>query len=132
MDKPVAMVPVRYEDQDLPVKSRRRVRIGVRKGESLTVVTDLPGEVEGPIPAGQRIGMATVRLNGEPFARVPLFAGRAVGKPSLIDRLMGNPLWIAGLLVLVLFAILAVLLLVRWRRERNARKRLQKVLRTRQ
>jgi len=132
VDKPVAMVPVRYEDQDLPVKSRRRVRIGVRKGESLTVVTDLPGEVEGPIPAGQRIGMATVRLNGEPFARVPLFAGRAVGKPSLIDRLMGNPLWIAGLLVLVLFAILAVLLLVRWRRERNARKRLQKVLRTRQ
>lgn len=131
VEKPVALLPVRYEDEDLPVRAKRRVRIGVREGESLTVETDLPGEVEGPIDAGQKLGTATVRLNGEPLATVPLFAGHAVEKPSLFQKLLGNPLWIAVLLVLVVFAILAVLLLVRRRRERNARKRLQRVLRKR-
>jgi D-alanyl-D-alanine carboxypeptidase (penicillin-binding protein 5/6) len=131
VDKPVAMVPVRYEDEDLPVRSKRRVRVGLRKGEQLAVTTDLPGEVEGPILAGSKIGTATVLLNGQPYAKVPLFAGRTVEKPGLIDRLLGNALWIAVLLVLLLFAILGVLLLARRRRERNARKRLQRVLRTR-
>jgi D-alanyl-D-alanine carboxypeptidase (penicillin-binding protein 5/6) len=129
--RPVALVPVRYEDQDLAVGSKRRVRIGVREGETLTVVTDLPGEVEGPILAGQRMGTATVRLNGEPYASVPLFASRTIEEPSLLDRAFGNPLWIIALLALVGFAIIAIVLLVRRRRERNARKRLQRVLRTR-
>ncbi len=131
VDRPVALLPVRYEDQDLAVNSKRRVRIGVREGETLNVVTDLPGEVEGPILAGQKMGTATVRLNGEPYATVPLFASRTIEEPSLLDRVLGNPLWIVGLLVLAGFAILSVVLLARRRRERNARKRLQRVLRTR-
>jgi D-alanyl-D-alanine carboxypeptidase (penicillin-binding protein 5/6) len=131
VDQPVAMVPVRYEDQDLPVRSKVRVRIGVRRGEDLKVTTDLPGEVEGPIKAGALVGSATVLLNGEPFRKVSLYAGRSVSEPGLIDRLLGNPLLIAALLALALFAILAVLLLVRRRHEANARKRLQRVLRTR-
>ena len=81
--------------------------------------------------AGRQMGTATVRMNGKPFATVPLFAARTVEKPGLIDKLLGNPLWIAGLLLLLFFAIIAVLLLVRRRREKNARKRLQRVLRTR-
>nr|HNH86873.1 hypothetical protein [Solirubrobacterales bacterium] len=97
------------------------MRIRLPRGRSL----------EGPILAGRKMGLATVRLNGQPFATVPLFAGRTVEKPGLIDKLLGNPLWIAGLLLLALFAIIASLLLVRRRRERKARKRLQRVLRTR-
>ena len=128
---PVELLAVRYEDQDLPVNAKRRVRIGVREGENLSVVTDLPDEVEGPILAGTKLGTATVRLNGQPFAKVPLFAGRSVEEPSVFDRLLGNPLWIAGLLAVLLFAILSVVLLVRKRRERYARKKLQRVLRTR-
>jgi len=131
VDKPVAMVPVKYEDEDLPVRSKVRVRIGVRKGETLTVDTDLPGEVEGPVLAGAKIGTATVLLDGEPFRRVSLYAGRTVEAPGLVDKLLGNPLLIVALLLLALFAILGVLLLLRKRRERDARKRLQSVLRTR-
>ncbi len=131
VDSPVELLPVRYEDEDLPVEAKRRVRIGVREGESLNVATDLPDEVEGPIGAGEKLGTATVRLNGKPIARVPLFAGRSVEKPTLADRLLGNPLWIAALLILVLFAILVVLLLVRTHREKNTRKRVQRVFRTR-
>ena len=131
VERPVATIPVRYEEEDLPVNSKRRVRIGIRDGEQLTVSTDLPTEVEGPITTGEKLGTATVRLNGEPFATVPLFAGASVEKPGLIDKLLGNPLWIAALLVLALFAILVLFTLVRRRRERNARMKLQRVFRTR-
>jgi len=131
VDRPVAMVPVRYEDEDLPVRSKVRVRIGVRKGEKLEVVTDLPDEVEGPIQAGAKLGTATVLLDGASFRKVPLYAGRSVAKPSLIDRLLGSPLLIVGLLLLALSAILALWVLARRRQEANARKRLQRVLRSR-
>ena len=129
--KPVATIPVRYEDEDLPVHAKRRVRIGIREGERLTIVTDTPDEVEGPIVTGEKLGTATVRLNGEPFATVPLFAGASFEKPSVIDKLLHEPLLIAGLLALALFAIIVLLLLVRRRRERNARKKLERVIRTR-
>lgn len=131
VDQPVEMLPVRFEDEDLPVNARRRVRIGIRPGERLSLATNLPTEVEGPILVGERLGTATVRLNGEPFATVPLFAGDSVDEPSPLDRLLGSPLWIAGLLAVAFCAILGVLLLVRKRRERKARKSLQRVLRTR-
>lgn len=131
IERPITALPVRYDDQDLPVRSKRRVRVGIRKSDRLAVTTDLPDEVEGPILAGTKLGTATVSLNGEPFATVPLYAGRSIAEPSLLDKLLGNPLWIAGLLALALFAILALWFLVRTRRERRARKRLQRVLRTR-
>ena len=130
VDKPVAMVPVRYEDQDLPVFSKRRVRIGVRKGDRLTVVTDLPDEVEGPIRRpedGHGDGPAE-RANPSPRSRFsphgPLKAepDRQVAREPFLDRRAA---------LLLFFAIIASLLLVRRRREKNARKRLQRVLRTR-
>jgi len=127
--RPVATIPVRYEDQGLPVLSRRRVRIGIREGERLSVATDLPTEVEGPLLAGKELGFATVSLDGKPFARVPLFAGRTIEEPTVVDRLLGNPLWIGALLGLAFFAILGLLLLVRRRREDSTRKRLKRVLR---
>lgn len=129
---PVATIEVRYEDDDLPVRSKRRVRLGVRDGERLAVSTDLPEEVEGPVAAGERMGAATVLLNGEPYATVPLFAGRAIDAPTLADRMLESPLVLIGLLVLLLFAIIVVLRTVRRRRERNARRRIQRVLRQRQ
>lgn len=129
--KPLARVPVRYEEKDLPAISKRRVRIGVREGEELSVSTDLPGELEGPLRAGERIGSATVRVDGDPLARVPLFAGRGIEAPTALDRILGNPRWIAALLGLALCAILVVLLLSRRRRGKAAKKRLQRVLRSR-
>lgn len=130
VDSPVAEIDVRYEDQDLPVVAKRRVRIGVREDESLTVMKDLPSEVEGPILTGEKIGTATVKIDGKPLATVPLFAGRSFDEPGLLDRLLGNPLLIAALLALVLFAIIFLVLLARRRREADARKRLRRVLRT--
>lgn len=128
VNRPVATLPVRYEDESLPVRAKQRVRVGTREGERLVVRTDLPEEVEGPILSGEQLGFATVMLNGERFARVPLFAGRSVDEPTIIQRLLGGPLVPIGLLVALLFAILALFLFLRRRKQRNARKRLKRVL----
>lgn len=122
--RPVAGVPVRFEDQDLPVASPLPVRIGVRTGEALTVTSDLPDEVEGPIARGERIGSATVRVDGEVIRTVPLLASRSVAEPGLLDRVFGlltsNPIYIA----LALSVIIALALLYRRRQEREMRTRL--------
>jgi len=122
--RPVAGVPVRFEDQDLPVASPLPVRIGVRTGEALTVTSDLPDEVEGPIARGERIGSATVRVDGEVIRTVPLLASRSVAEPGLLDRAFGlltsNPIYIA----LALSVIIALALLYRRRQEREMRTRL--------
>ena len=55
VDSPVTKVPVKYEDSDLPLVSKRRVRLGVRQEETLDVTYDVPGEVEGP--GGEREGV---------------------------------------------------------------------------
>jgi len=129
--RPVERIPVRFEDQDLAVSSPRPVRIGVREGEDLAVSIDLPKEVEGPIQRGQRLGTATVRLDGEQIGRVPLLADRAVAEPGLFERgfgaLTSNPLYI----FVALFAILALLLLIRRRKESEMRTRLARAGRRR-
>jgi len=122
--RPLAGVPVRFEDEDLPVASPLPVRIGVRTGEALAVTFDLPDEVEGPIARGERIGSATVRVDGEVLRTVPLLASRSVTEPGLLDRVFGlltsNPIYIA----LALSVIIALALLYRRRQEREMRTRL--------
>jgi D-alanyl-D-alanine carboxypeptidase (penicillin-binding protein 5/6) len=129
--RPVTRVPVRYEDQDLPLVSPRAVRVGVREGEDLTVSLDVPAEVEGPIERGQLIGRATVVLEGETLATVPLRAGRPVAEPGLlvrgIEAFTSNLVYIAG----GVLVLLAVALLFRRRQEREMRRRMSRVGRRR-
>ena len=93
----------------------------IMRGGGLGILGNIVVGIIGGIIGGWLFGLLGISAGG---GLVGSIITAAVGAVVL--------LWIAGLLVLVLFAILAVLLLVRWRRERNARKRLQKVLRTRQ
>lgn len=129
--RPVERIPVRFEDRDLPVSSPRPVRIGVRDGEQLVVTTDLPDEVEGPIARGERLGTATVKLDGDRIGRIPLLADRAIAEPGFGKRALGvitsGPLYI----VAAVFAILVLLLLVRRRRESEMRTRLARAGRRR-
>jgi serine-type D-Ala-D-Ala carboxypeptidase (penicillin-binding protein 5/6) len=108
---------VRYTDDELPLRAARTVAIGLRRGQRLTVKVRAPGEVEGPIRRGARVGQAIVLVDGRRAAAVSLRAGNAVAKASALDRarsfVVDNALW----LVLALFAILlAVVLLGRSRR----------------
>jgi D-alanyl-D-alanine carboxypeptidase (penicillin-binding protein 5/6) len=97
---------VRYTGDELPLRAARAVAVGLRRGQRLSVRVTAPGEVEGPIRRGDRLGRAVVFVDGLRAASVPLRAGSAVPKASAFDRvrsfLVDNALWI----VLALSAIL--------------------------
>jgi len=129
--RPVEKIPVRFEDRDLPVSSPRPVRIGVRDGEELALAIDLPDEVEGPIERGERLGSATVRLDGDVVGRVPLLADRSVAEAGVAERALAAATSNAVYIFAAVFAILVVVLLFRRRKESEMRTRLARAGRRR-
>ena len=107
---------IRYSGGTLPLRAARTVAVGVRRGERLSVRVRAPGEVEGPIRRGARLGSAIVLVDGRRAAEVPLRAGRTVEKASAFDRALSfvrdSLVWI----VLALSAILIGAALLRRRR----------------
>jgi D-alanyl-D-alanine carboxypeptidase (penicillin-binding protein 5/6) len=105
---------IRYTDDELPLRAARTVAVGLRRGQRLTVAVRAPGQVEGPLRRGARLGRAVVLVDGLPAASVPLLAGRAVPKANALERahsfLADNLLWIALALSAILIAA------VIWRR----------------
>jgi serine-type D-Ala-D-Ala carboxypeptidase (penicillin-binding protein 5/6) len=104
---------IRYTGGELPLRAARTVAIGLRRGQRLTVKVRAPGEVEGPIRRGARLGQAIALIDGRRAAAVPLRAGSAVAKASTLDRarsfVVDNALWF----VLALFGILLAVALPR-------------------
>ena len=102
----LARPEIRFEDERLPLRPQRNLRIGVRADQHLEVKITAPEEVEGPIRRGQRLGRAKVSLDGRPIATVALLAGRPVAEASILDRLMQSPWRYSALVVVVLFVFL--------------------------
>lgn len=103
----LAEAEVRYEDAPLALEAKGRVEVRARADQKLRTRLDAPSEVEGPIERGERLGSATVTLDGEVVGRAPLVAAAAVAEPSWVDR-------IGGLLVVlaIAFAAIGILLAV--------------------
>ena len=104
---------IRYTGDELALRAARTVAIGLRRDQRLTVKVRAPGELEGPIRRGARLGQAIVFVDGLRAAAVPLLAGSAVAKASTLDRVrsvvVDNALWFA----LALFGILLAVVLMR-------------------
>ena len=113
---------VRYSGEELPLRAARTVAVGVRRGQRLRVVVQAPGEVEGPLRRGARLGRATVLVDGLTVASVPLRAARAVSEASAWERarsaVEGNLEWLA----LLVSAILGGAVLLRRRLRRGSRR----------
>jgi D-alanyl-D-alanine carboxypeptidase (penicillin-binding protein 5/6) len=77
---------IRYSGGELPLRSARRIAVGLRRGQRLNVEARAPAEVEGPIRRGAVLGHATVLVDGRPAAVVALRAGRAIPAASAFDR----------------------------------------------
>jgi len=77
---------IRYSGGELPLRAARTVAVGTRPDQRLSVEIQAPSEVEGPIEAGEKLGRASVYVEGRRAASVPLRAGHAVGSASLLER----------------------------------------------
>ena len=82
----LASPSIRYAGGELPLVAARGAAVGVRRGQRLQVVARAPREVEGPLPAGKRIGTAVVYVDGRRDLVVPLRTSRAIPEASAVDK----------------------------------------------
>ena len=88
----------------------------LRKGEKArTRVLDAPEELDGPLPAGARVGTVEVRSGGKVVERVPLVTAVAVPEATLADRI-GSTLSEPGSILLIALLLGCTVLLVLLRR----------------
>jgi serine-type D-Ala-D-Ala carboxypeptidase (penicillin-binding protein 5/6) len=87
-DEALAIAGVRHldDDQATLVAARGLTRV-VRRGREPRVSVQAPEELEGPLPAGARVGTVVVRERGGPEVRVPLVTRHPVRGASLLDRM---------------------------------------------
>jgi D-alanyl-D-alanine carboxypeptidase (penicillin-binding protein 5/6) len=112
---------IRYSGGTLPLRAEKALAVGLRRGQRLEVEVHAPGEVEGPLRRGARIGTAAVFVGGREAGSVALRAGRAVPRASAFDRARGflaDNLLPIGLGLFVILMVAAILLLRRGRRNR--------------
>ena len=118
-----ATAALRSRDERVGLVATRTIRRTARRDERVTTrVLGAPRELDGPLPAGARVGTIEVRWRGRPVDRVALVTARAVDEASLVQRLDG----VIGRTLLVLLgagAALGSLQVVLLRRRRRSRRR---------
>ena len=121
----LATVKLAHRDQRVQLVAARTVVRTARRGERLPLrVLDVPRELDGPLPAGTRVGTIEVRWRGRTVASVPLVTRAAISEASLWQR--GDDLLSRTLTVVILSALaLASLQLVLLRRRAVRRRRRQ-------
>ena len=77
-----------------------------------------PATLEGPLPAGARVGSAVVSVGGRAVARVPVVTAAPVPSVSVLERAVGTPL-VVGTLVLATLTLAGAAVLARGRRRRS-------------
>jgi D-alanyl-D-alanine carboxypeptidase (penicillin-binding protein 5/6) len=82
----LARPSIRYSGGELALRAARTVAVGVRGDQRMSVTVRAPSEVEGSIDRGEDLGQASVYVDGRRAATVPLRAGQAVAKASLLER----------------------------------------------
>jgi D-alanyl-D-alanine carboxypeptidase (penicillin-binding protein 5/6) len=113
----LAMAGVRDEgDTRAPLAAARTISAVTRRGERLTLrVVGAPKDVQGPLPAGTRVGAVEALRRGEVVGRTDLVTARRVLRPTVPQRVrawLGRP----GTLVLLGFLVACTVLLVLLRR----------------
>jgi D-alanyl-D-alanine carboxypeptidase (penicillin-binding protein 5/6) len=117
--RPLARADIEYRDERAALVARRPVRVLVREGERISRRVRAPAELEGPLPAGKRVGSVTVLVDGLPARRVPLVTAAEVpgaGTLRVLTSVVGVPLTlIAGLAILIAAVLIAMRIRLRLR-----------------
>ncbi len=74
---PFQAVPVTdsIEDEAVIPYAEEEVVLLLREGEEVVMEADLPTQLQAPVKKGEKIGNLTIRINGEAFRVLPLYAG---------------------------------------------------------
>ena len=89
-----------FDDRSVSLRASRSVALTVRRGARVRTRVEAPGELEGPLPKGERVGTAVVMVNGRPAARVPLVTASAVPEAGFIRRSGHTIGWAVAFLML--------------------------------
>jgi D-alanyl-D-alanine carboxypeptidase (penicillin-binding protein 5/6) len=115
-----------HRDEHVDLVAGGTVKRTARRGDRLIVATqDAPGELDGPLPKGARVGTVTVTQRGKVVARVPLQTADPVDAATFVDRLrdwLGRPVTLVLLLAFAVCSLYLVLLRRRAVRRRQARR----------
>jgi D-alanyl-D-alanine carboxypeptidase (penicillin-binding protein 5/6) len=93
----------------IPLVTRRRAVFTLRRGQRLRLRVRAPKQLEGPLPAGRRVGSVDVVYLGKPVRTLGLVTAKAVPDTSFIVRLtddLGPALTALALIAVVLGGVL--------------------------
>ncbi len=118
----LAKVDLEARDEQVDLVASRTVKRTTRRDERLDVrVTGAPRELDGPLPAGARVGTAEVRMRGRVVERVALVTAREVDAATFAERFVT---WVgrgSTLLLLAAFGGCSLLLVLLRRRATRRR-----------
>jgi D-alanyl-D-alanine carboxypeptidase (penicillin-binding protein 5/6) len=120
--RPIASASIAFSGERLELVPSRSISLTMRRDQRVRVAADVPSEVRGPIAEGEKIGSATVTLDGKREARLSLVAASAVAAPSLVARIdsgVPGPRAFVYLLALVIAALVVIGILQASRRRRT-------------
>ena len=87
-----------HDDLRIPLVTTRRAVFTLRRGERLKTRVTAPDELEGPIPAGRRVGTVEVLFLGKPVRKLGLVTGAEVPATGIVTALALILVAIGGLL----------------------------------
>jgi serine-type D-Ala-D-Ala carboxypeptidase (penicillin-binding protein 5/6) len=106
----LARADIEYRDERAALVPRRRAEVLVREGERIGRRVRAPKELDGPLPAGERVGSVTVLVDGAPVRRVALVTASEVpgaGTLRVLTSVVGVPLTLLACLAILVAAVLA-------------------------
>jgi D-alanyl-D-alanine carboxypeptidase (penicillin-binding protein 5/6) len=119
----MATVKLAHRSDHVQLVATRTITGTARRGEHMSVrLLDVPKQLDGPLPAGSRVGTILVRWRGKTVARVALVTRSPITAASVLQR--GDDFLGRTLTVVILSAVaLASLQLVLLRRRAVRRRR---------
>lgn len=111
---------VKYHDDDrIDIVPDRDAALTIRRGERVKKVVEAPGELEGPLPRGERVGVLLVSYRGKVVRRVPLVTAERVRGASTWDKIASAAGGSAAALAFLGLVALAALTVLRARMKRR-------------
>jgi D-alanyl-D-alanine carboxypeptidase (penicillin-binding protein 5/6) len=108
----LARAEIKYRDERAALVPRRPARVLIRRGERIDRRVRAPGELEGPLAEGERVGSVTVLVDGEPVRRMALVTAAEVpgaGTLRVVTSVVGVPLTLLAAVAILIAAVLAAM-----------------------